>query len=723
MKLTICKKVAIVIMAIVIGSCQNQEAAKTKGKQLYEQEIADLLSQLTLDEKISLLHGNSHFSVAGIPRLNIPSLTMIDGPNGIKYDYGENWEIPENVDEQASTYLPVGMTLGATWNPELAYEYSTVLANEALYRKKNVVLGPSINIVRTPLCGRNFEYLSEDPFLISQLVVPYVKGLQDKRVAACTKHYVANNQETLRDSINVELSERALREIYLPGFKAAVQKGNTYSIMSGYNKVRGEYCSHNAYLLKDILKKEWGFTGAVISDWAAVKSTEGAVYGGTDIEMGTEIELGENDFDRFYMAKPLKKKVEKNEIDVQLIDDKVERVLRLIKRTEVDYKTDTGAWNTKEHQQIALKVALEGIILLKNDNNTLPIAPDKKQTILVVGENAKRVHGEGGGAAGIMPFYEVSPYQGIMNHKGDEVRVVYAKGYSSNPKANNQALMQDALEKAKTADKILFFGGLNHGDISSNETREFDTEFFDKKDIKLPYNQNELISELASVNPEISVVLISGAAVEIPFVNNVPAIIQAFYPGSETGNALGQIVFGKHNPSGKLPVTFPEKLDDIGAHDLGEFPGNGVDVHYNDDIYVGYRYLVSNNIKALFPFGHGLSYTTFDYSEARVQQVGQNIEVTLKVTNTGNQDGAEVVQVYVSDEESTLPRPKYELKGFKKVNVKQGETVPLTIKVNKTDLAFFDDEKMQWVFEPGEFSFLIGKSAEDIVESIKITIE
>ncbi|MCF8362999.1 MAG: glycoside hydrolase family 3 C-terminal domain-containing protein [Prolixibacteraceae bacterium] len=715
-------RIAIVILiGIVFVSCQSNRGSLNDDKMLFNEEIDLLMEQLTLDEKISLIHGNSHFSIAGVPRLGIPPLTMIDGPNGIKYDYGENWEIPDNVEEQAATYLPVGMTLGATWNPELAYEYSTVLANEALQRKKNVVLGPSINIVRTPLCGRNFEYMSEDPFLISRLAVPYVKGLQDKRVAACTKHYVANNQETLRDSINVDLSERALREIYLPGFKAAVQKGNLYSVMSGYNKVRGEYCSHNAYLLKDVLKKEWGFSGAVISDWAAVKSTEGAVYGGTDIEMGTEISLGKNEYNRFYMADPLKEKIQNNEIDEKLIDDKVRRVLRLIKRTKAD-STENGARNTKEHQDIARKVAREGIVLLKNENGFLPIDPNKKQTILIVGENAKRLHGEGGGAAGIKPFYEISPFKGLVEQKGESTKIVYAGAYSSDPDANNEKLAGEALGYAKEADKVIFIGGLNHGDISSNETREFDTEFFDKEDIKLPYNQSSLISRLAEINPNIAVVLVSGAALEMPFVTQVPSILMAFYPGMETGNALAEIIYGKVNPSGKLPVTFPKTLNDIGAHALGEFPGDGVDVHYKDDIYVGYRYLVSNNIKALFPFGHGLSYTTFNYADIKVSQQAGNIQITLNVSNSGNSDGADVVQVYVSDVESSLPRPKYELKGFQKVMVKNGETVPVTIKVNKSDLAFFDDEKMQWVFEPGEFNVMIARSSEDILKTVKLSI-
>ncbi len=700
-------------------SCDNKKQTDQEKNRIkqdnMEKQIQAIISQMTLDEKISLLHANSHFSVAGVPRFNLHSLNMIDGPNGIKYDYTKDWQIPENVDEQASTYLPVGMALASTWNTQLAKQYGDVLGNEAKYRGKHVVLGPSLNIVRTPLCGRNFEYLSEDPYLISQIVVPYIKGLQQNNVAACAKHYIANNQEILRDYINVNMSERALREIYLPGFKAAVQEGKVYSVMSAYNKFRGDYCSESNYLLTDLLKNEWNFTGAVISDWGAVHSTSKAALAGTDIEMGTEIKLGNDSYDQFYMADPLKEKVKSGEIDQKVIDEKVERIIRLILRTKHGKGNYNGEFNTREHQKVALNVALESIVLLKNEKSILPVDLSHTKTIAVIGENATRLHGQGGGAAGIMPKYEISPLEGLKKIVDDNVKIIYAKGYSSVKDEDQTKINQQALKIAKSADVVFFFGGLNHGDISSNETREFDTEFFDKKNLQLPYNQNALIKKLAKINPNMAVILISGGAVKMPFIEDVPSIVQAFYPGMETGNALAQILTGIQNPSGKLPVTFPKKIDDMGAHALGEYPGtDDSTVFYHDNIYVGYRYLVSNNIEALFPFGHGLSYTKFKYSDLKIDVNNNKIMAAINIKNIGEAEGAEVVQVYIEDIKSELPRPKLELKAFKKIKLKPNESKQIKFTLNEKKLAYYNDNLNKWITEPGKFKIHIGSSSEDI---------
>jgi len=686
---------------------------------LFNQSIDNIVQSLTLDEKISLIHGNTHFSIAGIPRLEIPSLQMIDGPNGIKFDFTETMELPPNVREQASTYLPVGMALGSTWNPDLALAYGDVLGKEALAREKHVVLGPSVNIIRTPLCGRNFEYMSEDPLLTKKLAVPYIKGVQQNEVAACVKHYAANNQEELRMSINAMMSERALREIYLPAFEAAVKEGKVFSIMGAYNRFRGDYCCENKYLLMDILRDEWGFDGTAISDWGGVHSTEKAYHNGLDIEMGTELHANIT-FDEFFLAQPLTEKLEKGEYDMAYLDEKVKNILHLIKRSA--FASGKGAINTKTHQQTAKNVALESLVLLKNKNNTLPIAPHFSGTIAVVGENAKRLHGDGGGAAGIMPYYEVSPLEGIQKIAGSNVKLVYAEGYSSDGKADNQQLFKEAVEAAKSVDMVIFCGGLNHGVANDLSKIEFDTEYYDKKDIKLPYGQDNLIKSLAKANPNTVVVNISGAAVEMPFIDDVPAVLQAFYPGMESGHAIAEVLFGLFNPSGKLTVTFPKKLEDMGAHTLGEYPGNGKDVHYNDDIYVGYRYFSSKNVKPLFAFGHGLSYTQFKYSDLKLTVSDQQIIAKVNVNNAGKLAGGEVVQLYVECQSSAVPRPKIELKGFRKIFLEPGETQNVEIELSKNDLSYFDEAAMKWKFEPGSYVFYVGSASDDIRLSHKSNI-
>lgn len=691
-------------------------------------KINELINNLSLDEKTALIHGNSPFTVAGIPRLGIPELTMSDGPNGVKYDFLNNWK-PADPTRDVSTYLPVGMNLSSSWNTELAIAYGEVLGREASARKKDILLGPSLNIIRTPLCGRNFEYFSEDPLLVGKIASAYIIGLQSVGVIACAKHYAANNQEYERDTVNVEMSNRALHEIYLPGFKASVEDGGVLSLMSAYNKFRGEYCSENGFLINDILKKEFGFSGCIISDWGAVHDTEKAYNGGLDIEMGTEITLGVNtcSYSDFYFANPLKKLIQEGKLDDDELNKKVRRVLHLHFWLK-ENKSGNHQINSKENQEIALNVALESIVLLKNKDKILPLQPEvNERKILVVGENAKRKHGEGGGAAGIMPLYEITPLEGLQNHAAfKDCKISFLKGYSSDASENNEVLKKQAVEAAKEADVVVFFGGFNHGDISNDATREFDTEFKDKKDIILPHKQSELIEDIAKVNPSIVTIFFGGSAFEMPFIDHVKAILQVWYPGMEGGNAIAKILAGDVSPSGRLPVTFPVRLKDIAAHTFGEYPGKEGTVSYLEDIFVGYRHFVSREIEPLFPFGHGLTYSEFTYQNMEVKtSQNSNIEIviSLEVENSGNCQAGEVVQIYMEHLSPLVVRPKKELKAFQKIFLNPGEKRKLNFHLSQKDFSYYSEELKQWTFTPGDYILHAGKSCNDNLLNTKIYLE
>jgi len=714
------------IITIPLFAQKSSDAMDTK--------IEEIVKQLTLKEKLDMCHAQSKFSSKGVPRLGIPEIWMSDGPHGVRAEIAwDDWS-HANWTNDSCTAFPALTCLAATFNPELAYKYGKAIGEEARYRKKDILLGPGVNIYRTPLNGRNFEYMGEDPYLASKMVVPYIHGVQENGVAACVKHYVLNNQEHWRDHINVELSDRALYEIYLPAFKAAVQEGNVWSIMGAYNQYRGQYCCHNELLVNKILKRDWEFDGVLVTDWGATHDTKQAALYGLDIEMGTGTDgltsSSKNAYDNYYLANPLRKMIENGEIDESVVDEKVRCILRLMFRTNMDNSRPFGSMNSQEHFDVAREIAQEGIVLLKNENNFFPIDPETTKTIAVIGENATRMMTIGGGSSELKTIHEISPLEGIQKRFAN-AKILHAMGYSSGPSAygrvipsklNADSLQSEAIKIAKQADMVLFVGGLN-------KNHHQDCEGDDRLQFSLPFGQDELLSEILKVNQNTAIVLVSGNAVKMPWISKVKAIAQVWYLGSEAGNAIADILSGDVNPSGKLPFTFPVKLEDNAAHSFGEisYPGDGVNQEYKEDILVGYRWHDTKNIKPLFAFGYGLSYTDFEITnvktDKKIYQEEDVISITCKIKNTGNLSGKELIQVYVNDVKSSVLRPLKELKGFKKVSLNSGESKSIQIDIPVKDFAFFDDKKMNWKLETGQFKLMIGTSSKNIINTTKIDVE
>jgi beta-glucosidase len=817
----------------------------------FEQRIDDLLAQMTLEDKIALIHAGSKFAIGPNPRLGIPEFWMSDGPHGVRQEIGrDSWD-PVDTEEDRSTYLPTGTAAASTWNPELGRKFGEVLGAEARARGKDVILGPGINIVRTPLCGRNFEYYGEDPFHIARMVVPVVEGIQSQGVAACVKHYAANNQELNRTKVDAQMDERTLREIYLPGFKAAVVEGKCLTVMGAYNKFRGQYCCHNEHLVNGILKGEWGFDGCFISDWAGVTSTAEAAKYGLDLEMGTS-----SSYDDYFLARPFREAIQRGELDVALLNDKVRRNLRVMFRVGIfDAGRAPGERNTPGHQQAALEIARETIVLLKNDGAVLPLDQAALRRLVVIGENATIRHAEGGFSSGVKAFYEVTPLEGLRNRLGDSVEICYFQGYPARgkdiesikteylgmadegagtrgwkalyyanrdfqgepvPKAEvaidfdwadssplpgcapgqyavrwettltppqsgiyefvllgalhatffidgspvtlrfdggsetiyksveleagrsyqlkvelrpihsrvriklgwipawlkqERPSDDDLIEAVKNSDAVLFFGGLNH---------QYDTEAADRRDMQLHEGQNELIERIAGLNPRTAVVMISGSPVEMPWAGKIPAIVQAWYAGMEAGNAIADILLGQVNPSGKLAMTFPKRLEDSPAHALSDYDADVC--RYAEQIFVGYRWFDARGIEPLFPFGHGLSYTTFALSNLQLERQGDGVRVSIDVANTGARAGAEVVQIYVGQPGCSVERPVRELKGFAKVALQPGKTKRIEIELAGDAFAFWSVEKNGWTVEPGEFVIEAGVSSRQIAATDTIIL-
>lgn len=682
-----------------------------------EARVDTLLSQMTLAEKVGMIHASSSFTSGGVERLGIPELIMSDGPHGVRHEHGRDWVKDEGVAD-SSTYLPVGTALASTWNEDLGYQFGSVLGREAAFRGKDVILGPGLNIIRSPLNGRNFEYLTEDPFLNARMVVGYVRGVQDQGVAANAKHYIANTLEYDREYVDVQMSERTLREIYLPGFKAAVQEGGVHTIMAAYNKVNGVYAAHHQYLLDDVLKGEYGFEGAVISDWNAVKSTMGAVQAGLDIEMGSDLPMlatGNVDYDKFFMGDTLLTLVGNGTVEESLIDEKVRRILRVMHRIHKFDERPEGVYNTPEHQAIARTIADEAIVLLKNED-ALPLQSADMQTLAVVGANAVHKHAGAGGSSQVKAYYEVTPLEGLQNLLGDQVAISHAPGYVIEREGTaNADLIQEAVDLVSSSDAAIYVGGLIHGYSDEWNDNAYDAEVLDKPDMMLPFGQDELIEAVLEANPNTIIVLVGGGPVDMQaWEANTNAIVQAWYAGMEGGNALADILFGNVNPSGKLPMTFPVRLEDSGAHALASYPDENLVIDKTDGVYVGYRYFDSYDVEPAFAFGHGLSYTSFDYSDLSVAKNGDAVSVNLTVTNTGDRSGAEVVQVYVHDQEASVDRPDQELKAFDKVFLDPGESTSVRFELDETAFSFFSEEQMAWVAEPGTFTIRVGSSSRDI---------
>ena len=728
----------LLISIVSVTSNAQTKAIYQDNTKPVKDRVEDALSRMTLEEKIAMIHAQSKFSSPGVPRLGIPENWMTDGPHGIRPEtLWDEWD-QANWTNDSCIAFPALTALAATWNKDMSLLYGKSIGEEARYRNKNVLLGPGVNIYRSPLNGRNFEYMGEDPFLTSKMVVPYIQGVQSNGVAACVKHFALNNQETNRHTVNVVVDDRALYEIYLPAFKAAVQEGDTWTIMGAYNRYKDQQACHNQYLLNDILKGEWAFEGTVIADWGGVNNTKEAIFNGMDLEFGTwtdGLSQGtKNAYDSYFLAQPYLKMIQSGEVGTKVLDDKVRRVLRLSFLTTMAKDRPLGSFGTEEHALAGRKIAEEGIVLLQNKNNILPINLSKTKKVAVIGENAIKMMTVGGGSSSLKAKYEISPLDGLKNRIGSEAEVVYARGYVGDAstdyngvnsgqnlaeKRSAQELKDEALKVAKEADIVIFVGGLNESDFQ-------DSEGHDRKSLGLPYNQDQLITDLLKVNKNLIFVNISGNAVAMPWVNQVPGIVQGWFLGTEGGNALASVLVGDVNPSGKLTFTFPAKLEDNGAHAIGEFPGSK-DVNYTESIFVGYRWTEMKKIKPLFAFGHGLSYTTFQYGKVTADKtnMGQSdkISFSVKVKNTGKRDGFEVVQLYISDLKSYLPRPVKELKEFEKVFLKAGEEKTVTFTVDKTALSFFDDKRHEWVAEPGDFEAIVGASSADVKSKVKFTLK
>lgn len=730
------KIIGVIACGLFLNAAAASSQVTDKEKVQMEKRIEKLIKKMTLEEKVGLSHGNSKFYVAGVERLGIPEWSLSDGPHGVRAEINRHdWAYAGWTNDSAS-YFPTGTAFAAAWNPELAYRRGEVLGEEARWRKKDVLLGPGVNIIRSPLCGRNFEYMSEDPYMNSVLAVAYIKGLQSRDVACSVKHFAVNNQETNRTTVDVECSERALREIYLPAFKAAVQEGGALTVMAAYNKFRGEFCAENNYLVRKILRNEWGFDGVYVTDWGAAHSTVPSMEAGLDLEMGTLIDKYED----WYYANPLIEAVKSGKVPMSLVDEKVGDVLRVMIKTNVldpKKRFGPGSMNTKEHQQATYDAAAEAIVLLKNQNNLLPLDFSSIKSLAVIGDNATRKHSNGGLSSEIKAVYEVTPLGALRAKWGDKVDIRFAQGYEklstfvegsnngqssgtfSSKTQESDALLKEAVEVARTSDVALLVCGLNH---------DYDTESFDRLNMDIPYGQVELIQEVVKANPRTIVVMIAGSPLNMAAVDICsPAIVWAWFNGMEGGNALVDVLSGKVNPSGKMPFTTPVSLDQSPAHALGNFPGRDLKVNYEEDILVGYRWFDTKGLPVVYPFGYGLSYTTFDYSNLNTDKEtydqADTIQATFTLTNTGDREGAEVAQLYVSDPVCSVMRPVKELKGFKKVFLKPGESRRITLDIPVSSLAFYSEAQSQFVVEPGEFILQLGASASDIKQKISVEVK
>ena len=706
-----------------------------------EQRIDDALARMTLDEKIAVIHAQSKFSSPGVKRLGFPDLWTDDGPHGVRPDVLWDEWVQAGQTNDSCVAFPALTCLAATWNPALSRLYGESLAEEALYRGKHVILGPGVNINRTPFNGRNFEYMGEDPWLASRMVVPYIQGLQSKGVAACVKHYALNNDEEYRHQVNVIVSDRALHEIYLPAFKAAVQEGGAWAVMGSYNLYQNQHNCHNATLLNKILKQDWGFDGVVISDWGGCHNTEEAIQNGLDLEFGSwtdGLTMGvTNAYDNYYMALPYKRLIREFKYSTKELDEKVRRVLRLFYRTTMNRQRPFGFLCSESHYEAALKIAQQGIVLLKNDRKILPVK--KARRILVVGENAIKMMTVGGGSSSLKVQKEILPLDGIKARFA-EAEVDFARGYvgdtiqsydgvtvgrSLYDLRSAEELTAEAVAKAKDADVVIFIGGLNKSNYQ-------DCEGHDRQTYGLPYGQDQLIEALVKANPNLVYVNISGNAVAMPWADKVPAIVQGWFIGSEAGEALASVLAGDVNPSGKLPFTWYARLEDCGAHATGSYPGTWreghqiIDETYKEDIFVGYRWTDKQQIKPLFPFGYGLSYTTFQVSNLRADKkemtADDQLTITADVKNVGSLAGAEVLQLYISDTQSSQPRPVKELKGFKKVYLEPGETQQVSFIIDRSALSFYDEKTGAWTAEPGEFVAMVNNSSAPTQNHIRFIL-
>ncbi len=691
--------------------------------------IEATLAELTLEEKVRLLHGSAMFYSGGVERLGIPELAFTDGPLGIREEVSrDSWDALGLEDDYA-TYFPTGTALAATWNPDLALIYGEAFGREARARDKDILLAPAINLIRTPLCGRNYEYFSEEPLLIARMAVPYVQGVQRYDVAACVKHFAVNNQETNRSSISVELDQRTLHEVYLSAFRATVIEGEAGAVMGAYNRVRGIHVCEHDYLLNTVLKDKWGFQGLVVSDWNATHSTIDAARHGLDVEMGTTSRA----FEDFYFARPLLQAVRNGDLEEAVVDEMARRVLRVrqaIRQGSPDRAV--GEINTRRHSNIVRDVAREAIVLLKNEDQLLPLDLDTIRSIAVIGDNATRQQSRGGFGASVKAAYEVPPLEGLQAALGDQVEIHFAQGYHPQYGGNpldrawrrpidhrpDRELIAEAVELAQASDLAIIVAGTN---------RDVESEARDRPDLRLPFGQEALIRAVQAVNPRTIVVIVAGAAVDLSEVEaRSSTLVWAWFNGAESGHALADVITGAVNPSGKLPFTLPRRLHDLGPHALDAFPGDGETIHYREGIHVGYRWLDRYGIEPLYPFGFGLSYTSFFLQAAEIEKDSVTADATIRIhvslQNTGEQDGHETLQVYAAFPEASIDRPKRQLVGFQKVFLQAGEERRIPVEIPVQALAFFDESAHAFRVPAERYQLQIGTSSRDLPFALDIEV-
>ena len=726
------------LLAFALTGCGAKVEVKESALMKNEDRITEIMSKMTLEEKVAMLHGKHMFSSEGVPSQGIADIEYADGPFGIREEMEPHSWNSIHLDTDSATFFPTGSALAATWSDELASDYGKGMSIEARLRGKDMILGPAINIQRVPTGGRTYEYFSEDPLLSSVLATEYVLGVQENGTAVCLKHYALNNQENHRGYVDVQVSERAMREIYLPPFEMSVRKGDAWGVMSAYNKVRGYWCSENKELLTDILRDDWGFKGIVISDWGGTHSVK-AVEAGLNVEMPGASHLG----------KTLLDSLAAGVVSVDAVDQRVRELLRV--RLAVEpipaEKANVEMTSQPVQQKIAYNVAAHSVVLLKNEG-LLPIDTQKYKKIAVIGDNAVQTQSLGGVGAGVKTLYEVTPLAGILSRLEGKAEVTYAQGYAKYTAEDryrrmpavrepDQKLMEEAVELAGKSDLVIFVAGNN---------REIETEGSDRTNIMLPMGQNELIKALAAVNPNIVTVVVTGAPADLRVVKEIsPSILVSWFNGSEGGNALADILVGNIAPSGKLPFTFPVQLEDNPAYALGVFPqkvemGNSdvfvnlvnrrrdrnsikLEADYAEDIFVGYRWYEAKDVPVLYPFGHGLSYVDFEYSDLTLKSSAKGVKVSFNITNTGGMEAEEVVQIYAGRPESVITRPEKELAGFQRVTLQAGETKNVTVDIDKEVFRHWDEASDWWTVEKGAADFFVGSSSDDIRLTGKTTIK
>ena len=741
--------------ALLVCACARPVAPQDR-LTVNDKKIDAVIAQMTLEEKVAMLHSKTNMSSAGVERLGIADIRYADGPFGIREEGVPNGFQSAGWTLDSATFFPTGSALAATWSEELAYAYGKGMGIEARLRGKDVILGPAVNIQRLPVGGRTYEYLSEDPILSAALALRYTQGVQDQGTAVCIKHFAVNNQETNRGSVDAQVDERTLREIYLKPFERAIVEGGAMSVMPAYNKVNGDYCSENEHLLNEILRGEWGFKGMTVSDWGGTHSTMGAMLHGLNVQM-----TGDN-----YLGQPVIDSIATGALTEELVNEKVRQILRLRYAIEAvpEDVANTKMTSQPECQQIAKAVAEKSIVLLKNEGAVLPLQKDIKK-IAVIGQNAVLKTQSGGMGAGVKALYEVTPLEGIRKRAGADVEVLYAPGYKNFPgrrwgpptaqtnpleaasihEPADKALLEEAVALAEQADVVIFFGGTN---------KSIETEGSDRTDIDLPTGQNEVVKALYAANKNLVTVLISGGPTDLRELEPAsPAIIQGWWNGTEGGTALAEVLFGDIAPSGKLPFTFPAKLTDSPAFALGNFPDKtqGGDLFtlmfradvlkmsaeerqalidampkpvskYTEGPLVGYRWFDTKEIKPMYAFGHGLSYVSFDYGVMKASASEKSVKVSFDLTNEGEMAADEVVQLYVHREDATVEWPAKELKAFARVSLKAGQKKTVTLEIPMDDLRYWNVGKNAWDLEHGKLLLLLGAASDDIRQSAEVTI-